>query len=77
MTLTASPPSAVAVVLAPRPPPPAVGETYENRDNKYSKMGKGVAYENGVAPAPPTMTTCSGRAFSNVARGDYQIPDRR
>ncbi|CAM9946087.1 unnamed protein product [Ectocarpus sp. 12 AP-2014] len=61
-------------VLAPSLKP---GETYESRDNKYSRMGKGVAYENGVAPAPPTITTCSGEAFSNVSRGDYQVPDRR
>lgn len=40
-------------------------------------MGRGVAYENGVSPAPATMSTCTSEAFSNVARGDYHIPDRR
>lgn len=54
-----------------------VGETYKIRDHKYSKMGKGVAYANGVPVAPPTMTTCTGEALSNVSRGDYRIPDRR
>lgn len=53
------------------------GETYDIRDHKYSKMGRGVAYENGVSPAPATMRTCTSEAFSNVVRDDYHIPDRR
>lgn len=57
--------------------PATVGETYDIRDHKYSKMGRGVAYEKGVSPAPATMSTCTNEAFSNVARGDYRIPDRR
>lgn len=53
------------------------GETYAIRDHKYSKMGRGVAYKNGVKQIPPTMTTSTTEAFSNVERGDYHIPDRR
>lgn len=53
------------------------GETYEIRDHKYSKMGRGVAYDSGLSVTPATMTTCTGEAFSNVSRGDYHIPDRR
>lgn len=55
----------------------SAGESYDIRDNKYSKMGRGVAYEKGVPLPPPTMTTCSVEAFSNVNKGDYHIPDRR
>ncbi|CAM9198923.1 unnamed protein product, partial [Hapterophycus canaliculatus] len=40
-------------------------------------MGRGVAYEDRVSPVFATTSTCSGEAFSNVARGDYHVPDRR
>ncbi|CAN0028639.1 unnamed protein product, partial [Choristocarpus tenellus] len=40
-------------------------------------VGHGVVYREGLPRVMSTMKTFSAEAFSNVGRGDYEVPDRR